>query len=573
MTKLERRDQELMPVDKDTARSNGSPGGALEEQNYLESPGSPVYSRGGMVSSGHPLASSAGMTALEDGGNAMDAAVAMAAVTSVVMPDLCGIGGDSFIIYYDASEGSITAFNGSGVAPAGATVEYYRSLGHESMPLDGLLSVAVPGSVHAWETALKRSGRTTLRDQLQRAIGLASDGFPVDHRLSQALKRNTSKLAKFPSTAAVFLQGSGDEGVFGPGEILRQPELARSLEILAQRGAEAFYEGELAAALDDYSRSEGGLIRLSELASHGTQTCCPLVSDYRGYQVYETAPPSQGFLVLEELNILEGFDVARLEWGSCELLHLMIEAKKLAFADRLAYAGDSRFVDFPLETLLSKAYAARRSQDIHPDKAGFPHEGGLNEGDTTSFVAVDGEGNIASFIHSLSYAFGSGVVAGDSGILLNNRAGRGFVLDEGHPNCLAPLKKTMHTLNTYLVMKGGQPVAVGNTPGGDGQPQWNFQVLVGLLDYGFNAYEAVSRPRWTSIPGTDPAGLSTPPSVRLENRFGKKTVSGLEDRGHNVTVVGPWAGGGSVQVIRLLAGSRVREGASDPRGGGQTIGQ
>ncbi len=276
--------------------------------------------------------------------------------------------------------------------------------------------------------------------------------------------------------------------------------------------------------------------------------------------------------MLEELALLEGYDLAALGPNNPTAIHLMVEAKKLAYADRLAYAGDPRFVDTPVEQLISASYAARRRQDIDPSKAANVVDCGDPDGDTTSFVVVDAAGNAVSFIHSLSLAFGSGVTIPRTGILLNNRAGRGFVLDPKHPNCLAPGKKTMHTLNTYLVTYNGRPYLVGNTPGGDGQPQWNMQIIVNCIDFGMSVYEAVNAPRWTSIPGTDPASIKHPVRLRLENRFSDSIQDRLRELGHDLVVVDAWAGGGAVQLIMIDPRTNVRYGASDPRGDGACLG-
>lgn len=528
-------------------------------------------STGGMVATAHPLATAAGLEVLRRGGNAMDAAIAIAGVTSVVLPSMCGLGGDTFLIYYDASTGKIEALNGSGIAPYGATLEHYAEKGYtEYMPLEGPLSVAVPGSPHAFATALKRWGTWSLSQAMEPAVNYARNGFPVSEILADHFRTYREKLARFPETAKTFLKEDGS--TYQAGEIMRLPDYADSIELFARGGAEEFYQGQLAEKLVAHMEATGGLIGQRELAEHESEIYEPLSIDYRGYRVYQTAPPSQGLIMLEELALLEGYDLAALGPNNPTAIHLMVEAKKLAYADRLAYAGDPRFVDTPVEQLISASYAARRRQDIDPSKAANVVDCGDPDGDTTSFVVVDAAGNAVSFIHSLSLAFGSGVTIPRTGILLNNRAGRGFVLDPKHPNCLAPGKKTMHTLNTYLVTYNGRPYLVGNTPGGDGQPQWNMQIIVNCIDFGMSVYEAVNAPRWTSIPGTDPASIKHPVRLRLENRFSDSIQDRLRELGHDLVVVDAWAGGGAVQLIMIDPRTNVRYGASDPRGDGACLG-
>jgi gamma-glutamyltranspeptidase/glutathione hydrolase len=312
---------------------------------------------------------------------------------------------------------------------------------------------------------------------------------------------------------------------------------------------------------------------MQELADHRSTVYDPIRTDYRGHTVYETSPPSQGLIVLEELNLVEGFDLAGMGFGTPECIHHLVEAKKLAFADRNRYAGDPAFVEAPLARLLSKEYAGQRRQAIDPERARPEPESWdtHRDGDTTSFVVVDKDRNAASFIISLSSGFGSGLVAEGTGILLNNRAGlpQGFTFEEGHPNCLAPGKRTMHTLNTWQITRDGSLFAVGNTPGGDNQPQWNLQTIVNLIDFGMDPQTATEAPRWSSFPGTNPHNNTQPFVLTLEERFPDATVVGLEGKGHTVQRGG---GGGAVQLIGIDRDSGVLLGGSDPRAGGMALG-
>ncbi|HEV8353394.1 MAG TPA: gamma-glutamyltransferase, partial [bacterium] len=471
-----------------------------------------------MIATGHPLASAAGLRVLMTGGNAIDAAVAVAGVLGVVQPMMSGLGADSFILIWDAAARALHALNGSGIAPYAATADWFTSRGFEKMPFRGMLSVSVPGAVDAMVTVLERwgSGRFTLADLLDPAIGYAEDGFPVAPKVAFWIGNTASVLEEFPSSAKVFLPAGRPPT---PGEIVRQTDLAQSLKAVASGGREEFYRGEIARAIAAYMRAHGGLITERELREHRSDVYAPIATTYRGRTVYTTAPPSQGIVLLEMLNIVEGFAPAQLQWGSAEAVHLMAEAKKLAVADRLAYLGDPRFVQTPVDTLLSKDFASRRRAEIEPRGATVEAQAGaLPEavGETTYFCVADRWGNVVSYITSLSASFGCGEIVEGTGIMLNNRAGRGFVLQRGHPNCIAPGKRTMHTLMPFMVFRDERPFLAFGTPGGDGQPQWNTQVFSNIVDGGLGVQRAIELPRWFSFPATDPATLPAPFVLRLE---------------------------------------------------------
>lgn len=352
------------------------------------------------------------------------------------------------------------------------------------------------------------------------------------------------------------------------------PDLARTIRTYAERGPDVFYRGEIAAEIVRSSMEGGGLFGAAEFAEHTTDVYNPLHTTYREVDVYTTAPPSQGVIVLEWLNLMEGYDLKSLGFGSADALHLMVETKKLAFADRLAYCGDPRFIDNPLDELLSKAYAEKRRGAVDSKQANNePLAGSLKErgGNTSYFAVADGEGNVISFIHSLSAAFGCCVVAGETGVMLNNRAGRGFTLDEGHPNVIEGGKKTMHTLNCYLLCRDGRPYAAVGTPGGDRQAQWDAQVISNLLDHGMDVQQAVEAPRWVSSPGTDPASINTPMQFRYEDRFDPGVIEELARRGHRVNPMTEWGGGGALQVI-ARDGDGTLQGGCDPRSRGVALG-
>ncbi len=531
-----------------------------------------VIARNGIVAAGHPLATAAGLHILQAGGNAADAAVAVAGVLGVVQPMMSGLGGDAFILIWSAAERTVHAVNGSGIAPFAATREWFTSRGHTKMPLRGMLSVSVPGAVDAIMTVLAKwgSGRYTLARLLEPAVDYADRGFPVAPTVAFWIARAAEVLAKFPSSARVFLpQGRPPR----PGEILMNRDYAASLRVVAEGGADAFYRGQVAKQFADYMREHGGLLTEREFAQHHSEIHEPIRTTYRGLTVCSTPPPSQSVLLLEMLNILEGFSPEQLQWGTVEAVHLAVEAKKLAVADRLAYFGDPKFVDNPLEVLLTKDYATRRRTWIDPQRAqSEAPAGALPEtvGDTTYFCVVDREGNVVSYVTSLSANFGCGEVVEGTGIMLNNRAGRGFVLQDGHPNCIAPGKRTMHTLIPLMALKEGIPYLVWGTPGGDGQPQWNTQVFLNIVDGGMNIQQAIEAPRWFSFPSTDPANLPGPFELRMETGFPERTRSRLAELGHVLREMGEMESGGGCQAILIRDG--VREGGSDPRVDGCAIG-
>ncbi len=522
-----------------------------------------------LVAAVHPLAGQAGVRILEAGGNAMDAALAVAAVTNVVLPGHCGIGGDAFLLYYEADSNQVYAINSSGVAPSGASPEFFRDAGFAIMPSDGILSTAVPGQVAAYSSA-HRFARLPMPILFADAIALAADGFPVDDALHSWIAREAEKLLRHPGNREVFFPGGEPPDA---GELLVQKDLARTLRNIAEAGSDAFYRGEFARAFYATARALNGLYDGTELAGHTAEVYCPPSVTYRGRRVFAPRPVSQGLIFLESMQILEQFDVARLLPGEADLVHLMVEIKKLAFADRNAYIGDPEVIPFPYESLIAPDYAKKRSAKVDMESASLgPAEPGDPLGDTTYLCTVDSAGNACSFIHSLSHLFGSGVMVEGTGVLLNNRAGRGFSLEAGHPNCIAPGKRTMHTLNCYLVLGDDGSLWVGGTPGGDGQPQWNMQVLSYLLDFGMSPRDAVDFPRWTSFPGTDPASFDQPMVLKMEDRFDGAAVEVLQARGHVVELGGPWEGGGEAMLIGRSGVQERWRAASDARSRGIVLG-
>jgi gamma-glutamyltranspeptidase/glutathione hydrolase len=483
------------------------------------------------------------------------------------MPEMCGLGGDLFAIVHSPNGNQTVALHGSGIAPRLATIEQMRAngdAGGTKMPYRGPLAVGVPGMVDAYFALLDRLGSRSFAELAERAIWYAGNGYPLTVDGAGAIAENQELLEQFPASAAVFLPDGEPPKA---GEVLKQSDLAQTLNIIARKGVDAFYRGEIAAKIGAYMAANGGALSCDDLASHQTDISAPIKTTYRNHTVFQTTLPTQGLIMLEALNLAENIDLAAIGPWSIEGIHLLAEAKKIAYADRLAYARDPAFGDTPLDKLLSKAWAQQRFAQIDRDRAADNVKAGeLQNGDTTYLCVVDNSGMMVSLIQSVSAAFGCGVVVDGTGIVLNNRVGRGFSLEEGHPNIFAPGKKTMHTLNCYLIADpDGTPVLVGGTLGGDGQPQWNLQVITGLIDAGLDVQAAIEAPRWTSWPGTDPSSLENPFELRIENRLAADVIKGLEDKGHRVRTTGPWDGGGSAQAIARDPNTRVLAAGSDPR--------
>jgi gamma-glutamyltranspeptidase/glutathione hydrolase len=533
-----------------------------------------------MVCSGHQAASLAGIAILQQGGDAVDAAVAVAAALNVAEPNMSGIGGDGFIMVYRRGTNRVSVVNATGPAPQLATRESYLPAG---IPLKGIRSVSVPGLVDGWLAAHARHGRLPLLTCLEPAIELCEGGLAVSHKLATSLAGEAT-FGRFATSQPIFWPGGSPVRA---GKMLYQRDLAKTFRGLAAHGRDYFYRGPVARAIDETSVALDGAIRYDDLARFEARWQEPISTTYRDRVVYESPPNSSGHVLLQELNLLEGFDVAALGWHSPALIHLMVEAKKLAFADRERYLADPDVVDVPLRGLLSKDYAAERRRLIDPERAAPPDTvaaGTPRVEDTTCFVVVDGEGNAVCQLQSLQQGFGSGLVAGDTGVLLNNRMTY-WHLDPGHPDCLAPGKRVRHTMNTVMVFDAppdgaadaaapGPLLLVLGTPGADTQVQTNFQMTSAVLDFGLNPVETVEAPRWRHLQnGTE----STVPhacedALNLEARFPAAVGQALERLGHPVRAIGPWAATGSAMLIRHDPATGVLNGAADPRRDGCALG-
>jgi len=521
----------------------------------------------GMVASHHPLASLAGIEMLKKGGTAVDAAIAANAVLGVVYPHMNSIGGDLFILIYSAKDQEVYALNASGRSPYAMTREYFKQKGLNRIPVQAsLLPVSVPGVVDGWDQALKRFGRMTLADVLQPAIDTAENGFAVTESLAGWFRRFHDLLRKTPSTAQRFTKNGKP---FEAGDIIVFRDYAKSLRKIAQGGRDVFYKGELAKAIVQYSEENGGLLSLKDFEDHRSDWVKPITTSYRGYMVYEFPPNTQGIALLQMLNMVEPYDLKAMGHNSMEVLHLFTEAKKLAFADLDKYITDPEFAQIPIKELASKEYAAKRRKLIDPNRAALAVTGGDPQSDTINLQVIDREGNAVTLIQSIYFAFGSGVVAGDTGILLQNRAGH-FTLDPTHVNRLEPHKRTFHTLNPMMIFKEGKPFLLAAAQGAGGQVQSLLSVITNIVDFGMNPQEAVEAPRWLHgivVPG-DPPDL-----LNLEGRIPSEVARGLESKGHKVKVHPPFTVTmGSVQAIMIDPRTGALMGAGDPRADGVALG-
>jgi gamma-glutamyltranspeptidase/glutathione hydrolase len=516
-----------------------------------------------MVASSQPLASQVGVEILKRGGNAVDAAIAMAATLNVTEPMMTGIGGDAFIMVYWSKTGELKGLNASGRAPQALDLRYFMKKGFKTVPVEGMESITVPGAFDGWVTLLEKYGNLKLAELLAPAIQYAEDGFPVMEKTAEDWQAEVALLKKNPAASANYLvNGRAPKA----GEIFRQPNLARSFRILARDGRDAFYKGEIARKISDYCQKNGGFISLKDLAAQKSEWVEPISTEYHGYTVYEMPPNGQGLTALIALNILEGFDLASLSSQPDRYFHTLIEATKLAFADRNRYIADPSFEKVPVAELLSKEYAAKRRTLIDPNKAlDSPLPGEVNVGsDTTYFTVVDKDGNAVSFINSLFDSFGSGVVAGDTGIVLQNR-GTAFSLNAEHPNRIEPGKRPFHTIIPAMVFKDNQLVMSFGVMGGAIQPQGHVQVLVNIIDLKMGLQQALDAPRFRFVSGRN---------VLLEDELGVTVIGRLLEKGHLRAsppgIMRSSMGGG--QAIMIDPVNKTLLGASDPRKDGLALG-
>ena len=521
-----------------------------------------TLARRGIVAAPHYLAAEAGLELLKAGGNAIDAAIATSAMLQVVYPFLCGLGGDVFMVIYDAKSGKLYGLNGSGRSAQAATIERYAELGYTTMPAYGMQTVTVPGCVSGWDAAAQRFGHLGLAAALAPAISYAEEGFAVGPGLHAALTVGSTRAEYHRSWHTHFLP---DGTVPAVGAVVRFPTLARTFRTIAQDGPESFYHGEIAEQMAAFFEREGGLITLNDLAAHQSEWVTPLSVPFAGLMVYELPPNTQGVTALQMLGMLDAWSLGDDPLAP-ETVHIEVEAKKLAFADRAAYLTDLAFMQVNPEALIDLDYLARRSALIDPMWAQPSFAPGSLTGDTVYMCAADREGNVVSLIQSNYRGFGSGVVVDDTGIVLQNR-GAYFSLNPAAANVLAPGKRTLHTLIPSIALRDGRPAMVFGAMGGDGQAQTHLQVYTAVARFGLNMQQALELPRW--LHEVTPQGET----LLVESRFPSATLDALRHMGHAIQESDRWSSAmGHANGIMFDPSTGVMQGGSDPRAEGVAAG-
>jgi gamma-glutamyltranspeptidase / glutathione hydrolase len=517
--------------------------------------------RGGMVASCHPYATFAGVEVLKAGGTAADAALAVNGVLAVTQPNMCGIGGDIFVLYYEAATRTVHFLNGAGRSGSRASLEELRRRGLSALPVTGAATASVPGCVRGWAMLHERFATRPLTELLAPAIHYAERGFPASSLTRQAIEEFAT-VTPDAEWHRVFRAGGRAPAL---GDVVVQADLGRTLREIGTEGPDVMYRGRVARAIAERMAADG-FLTLEDLSEHRGEWGEPISVSYRGYTVYETPPPTQGLAALLALNLLEGERLADVPVHSVEHLHRLLEMVKLAYADRDRWIADPAHARVPVAALLAKDYAARRRRAFDPRKATAYAAGDL-DGDTTGFVVADGRGNIASVIQSLFNGFGSGIVVPGTGVVLQNR-GRGFRLDPEHPSVLAPRKRPFHTLMASIVIREGRPVIAFSTMGGQGQAMFHVQVLTNLLDYGMDPQEAIERPRF--VIGAFTAG-EPEDTVHLERRVPADVFESLRGRGHPIKAAPDlFVRTGHAHAITFRDGTLL--GGADPRGDGAALG-
>ncbi|GIX34893.1 MAG: gamma-glutamyltranspeptidase [Lysobacteraceae bacterium] len=533
-----------------------------------------------MAATSHPLATQIALDVMKAGGSAVDAAIAANAALGLMEPTGCGIGGDLFALVWDPRSGRLHGYNGSGRSPAGLSLAWFQEHGYESIPAHGPLPVTVPGTVDGWFALHARFGRLPMARLLAPTIRYAREGHPVPEVIAHYWARSVPVLARWPGFLEQFTVGGRAPR---KGELWRNPNLADTLEQIARGGRDAFYRGEIADRIDAYFRQHGGFLRREDLAAHRGEWVEPVSTRYRGVDVWELPPNGQGIAALQILNILEGFDFSKIRFGSAEHVHLFVEAKKLAFADRARWYADPAFFPGPdreaaaalVRRLLSKDYAASRRAQIDPERAAPAVDAGepLAQGDTIYLTTADADGMMVSLIQSNYRGMGSGMAPPGLGFILQDR-GEQFVLKPGHPNTYAPRKRPFHTIIPAFLSRDGKPWVSFGVMGGAMQPQGHAQIVMNLVDFGMNLQEAGDAPRIHHDGSTEPAGQVTRMEdggvLNLESGFDPEVQRELARRGHRIQLaVGPFGG---YQAIARDAENGVWIGASESRKDGQAAG-
>jgi gamma-glutamyltranspeptidase / glutathione hydrolase len=542
---------------------------------------SEVLATHGMVCTSVPAATEVGVEILKRGGSAVDAAIAANATLGLMEPVSSGIGGDLFAIVYSAKENKLYGLNGSGRSPLGLSYDAIKSelakLHSETIPPRGMLPISVPGCVDAWSKLHKKFGKLKLSDDLAPAIGYAEEGFPVTDLIAYYWAFGPRLYKGLPGAFIATYTLDGKERTPGKGDIFKNPDLARTLRLIGEKGRDAFYKGEIANEIDVFMRANGGFLRKTDFEKHTSTWVEPVSVNYRGYEVFELPPNGQGIAALQMLNILEGFDLRTMGRNSPQTLHTMIEAKKIAWADRAKFYADPAFAKIPLAGLLSKGYAAERRKLIDPNHAAKQVEAGnpaLDAGDTIYLCTADDEGNMVSLIQSNYRGMGSGIVVPGLGFMFQDR-GELFSMDAQLANVYAPGKRPFHTIIPGFVMKDGKPWEAFGVMGGGMQPQGHVQVLTNQIDFGLNVQEAGDASRWQHEGDNEPTGEKMNASggyVEVESGIPYETVRELRKKGHDMRFdVGGYGGYQAIKV-EIHDGRRVYLGASESRKDGMAAG-
>jgi len=530
-----------------------------------------VYAPRAMAATSQPLATTAALEVMRRGGSAVDAAIAANAVLGLTEPTGSGIGGDLFAIVWDPKEKKLSGLNASGRSPRSLTLDYFTSRGMKSIPAHGPLPVTVPGAVDGWFELHGRFGRLPMTEVLAPAIGYARTGFPVTEVIADGWQRNAKVLEKYPGFSATFMPGGRAPLV---GELFANPRLAKTYETLAREGRDAFYKGDMARAIAAYMKENGGFLSYEDLAAHRSDWVDPVSVNYRGYDVWELPPNGQGIAALQMLKILEGFDLAKMGYGSADYLHVLAEAKKLVFEDRARYYADPDFAPAPVQQLLSEDYARQRRAMIDMSRAAAAYPAGEFPGaksDTVYLTVADADGMMVSLIQSNYRGMGSGMTPGDLGFILQDR-GELFSLTPGHANVYAPGKRPFHTIIPAFVTRDGQPLMSFGVMGGDMQPQGHVQVLVNMIDFGMNLQEAGDAPRLRHDGSSSPTDevMTDGGELALEPGFDPAVIAELQRRGHRLAKERGDFGG--YQAIRRDPVTSVYAGASESRKDGHAAG-
>ena len=530
---------------------------------------SEVIAQNGMVATSHPLASQIGIDILKEGGNAIDAAIAANAALGLMEPTGNGIGGDLFAIVWIEKEKKLYGLNASGRSPENLTLEYFKENNFKSIPAYGPLPVSVPGCVDGWFELHNKFGKIKMRDILSPTIKYAEDGFPVTELVSYYMKNASDNFQDYPNFKETYFI---DDSTPEKGQVFKNPDLANTLRTIVKNGKKGFYEGEIAQTIANFVQDQGGFLSYDDLKNHKSEWIEPVSTNYRGYDVWELPPNGQGIAALQILNLLEGYDIRSMGFGTADYIHHFVEAKKIAFADRAKYYADMDFNEIPVDYLISKEYADIRRKEINSDNsASTVLPGDIENGDTIYLTTADSEGNMVSLIQSNYRGMGSGMVPNNLGFMLQDR-GELFSLDENHFNVYAPKKRPFHTIIPAFITKDGNPLISFGLMGGAMQPQGHAQIVINIIDFDMNLQEAGDAPRIRHQSNQQPTGgeMTDGGEVALEKGFNYKQIRELMKKGHKVIYdLGSFGG---YQAIMIDYINKVYYGASESRKDGSAIG-